>query len=115
MNSVILMSRGLRAIPVALLLTALLLPYSAPGVCSMLDRMGNDSEMMADIADGAIHARGSGDMCCSTTGCNVFSVAQVAFALDEPVQIPAVRLYVVPFLQGPPWALSPPLTPPPQV
>jgi len=107
-------SRCLRTISAALLTAAVLLPYSGPGVCSMLGRMGHGMEMMADAADVTVSAPGSGAMCCSMTGCGVTHAGPVALAMLELPDVPMRESSRTVTPQRPPWTSPPPLPPPPQ-
>ena len=55
-----------------LLLVAMVLPYSAPGICSILGRMGMDVHemgMMADAGSTVLRSASSSMECCSMDGC----------------------------------------------
>ena len=64
-----------RSTPFALLLlAAIVLPYSAPGICLVLGRMGMDvyeMGMMADAGSTVLQSDSSSMECCSMDGCGV--------------------------------------------
>ena len=63
--------RGLFAL---VILAAMVLPYSGPGICTVLDRMGMDADemgMMADAGSSVLQSAGSSSECCSIDGCGV--------------------------------------------
>ncbi len=74
-NHPIAKRRHVRSMPFALLLlAAMALPYSAPGICSVLDRMGMDVHemgMMADAGSTVLESAGSSMECCSMDGCGI--------------------------------------------
>ena len=71
----------------AALLAATLLPYSGPGVCTMLGRMGADTHEMTltSRAGGPVlEAPGSMTECCSIDGCGVPHAGPASFAIPLP-------------------------------
>ena len=78
--------RHSRAMPFALLLlAAMVLPYSAPGICSVLDRMGmgvHEMGMMADAGTSVLQSADSAMECCSLDGCGIAHAGPAASALE---------------------------------
>ncbi len=100
--------RYARSKPFALLLlAAMVLPYSAPGICSVLDRMGMDLHemgMMADAGSTVLQSASSSMECCSMDGCGVPHAGPAA----SPVEIaPAFQRRVL-------ASVTEPSDPPPQ-
>ena len=112
-------SRRARSTPFALLLMAVMvLPYSAPGICSVLDRMGMDvhaMDMTAEAGSITLQAAGSSMECCSIDGCGIPHAAppassaeiapafqrRIAASVTEPSDPPAQYLSL---LERPPRA-----------
>ncbi len=68
-----------------LLLAAMVLPYSAPGICSVLDRMGMDLHemgMMADVGSTVLHSASSSMECCSMDGCGIPHAGPAASSVE---------------------------------
>ena len=68
-----------------LLLAATVLPFSAPGICSVLDRMGMDileMGMMADAASTVLQSANSSIECCSIDGCGVPHAGPAASSVE---------------------------------
>ncbi len=78
--------RRARSKPLALLLLgAMVLPYSAPGICSILDRMGMDVHemgMMADAGSTVLKSADSSMECCSMDGCGVAHAGPAATSVE---------------------------------
>ncbi len=78
--------RHARSTPFALLLlVAMVLPYSAPGICSVLDRMGmvvHDTGMMADAGNTSLRSASSSIECCSMDGCGVPHAGPAASSVE---------------------------------
>ena len=96
------------------LAVAVSLPYGAPSVCGLLDRMGADGEMIADAGDAGWQSPGSTGMCCNFNGCGVPHVAPLGYVVSDLRKLSVVQAE----LPGPPLShptneISP-LTPPPQ-
>lgn len=71
----------------AALLAATLLPYSGPGICTMVGRMGADShEMTMTSRSGGpvLDAPGSMTECCSIDGCGVPQAGPAVFTIRLP-------------------------------
>jgi hypothetical protein len=68
-----------------IILAAMLLPYSGPGICTVLGRMGMDVHemgMMADAGSTVLKSADSPVECCSTDGCGVPHAAPAAFSAE---------------------------------
>ena len=68
-----------------LLLAATVLPFSAPGICSVLDRMGMDileMGMMADAASTVLQSANSSMECCSIDECGVPPAGSAASSVE---------------------------------
>ncbi len=68
-----------------LLLAAMVLPYSAPGICSVLDRMGMDVHemgMMVDVGSTVLKSADSSMECCSMDGCGIAHAGPAASSLE---------------------------------
>ena len=78
--------RRARSKPLALLLLgAMVLPYSAPGICSVLDRMGMDVHemgMMADAGRTVLQSANPTMECCSVDGCGVPHAGPAASSVE---------------------------------
>ncbi len=95
------------------LAAVLTLPYTAPTVCGVLDRMGGEMEMTADAGTGTVQAPDSGGMCRTLDGCGVPQIAPVAYALNILQQVATVGTELpAPPSAHPANALLPPIPPP---
>ncbi len=68
-----------------IILAVLVLPYSGPGICTVLDRMGMDVHemgMMADAGSAVLHSASSLMECCSTDGCGVPHAGPAASSVE---------------------------------
>lgn len=102
------------ALSVALLVVSVLLPYSGPGLCSVLGRMGHGTDMMGMAADVSVSAPGSAMECCSMTGCGVTYAGPVAYTLAPLSHVPTRALPVVSTLHRPLRTFPQPPPRPPQ-
>ncbi len=69
-----------------IILAAMVLPYSGPGICTVLDRMGmavHEMGMMADAGSAVLQSASSSIECCSMDGCGVPHVGPAT----SPVEI----------------------------
>ena len=84
----IVKQRHSRSRPLALLiLAAMVLPYSGPGICTALGRMGMDVHEMGTMADAGntvLEPAGSSMECCSIDGCGVPHAGPAASSLQIP-------------------------------
>ena len=101
----------------AALLAATLLPYSGPGICTALGRMGADMQEMtlAVSASGAVLSAPSAMMeCCSFEGCGVPQAGPAVFRL--PIRADYLILTAAPrsAQPTPPQSSLYPLTRPPR-
>ncbi len=79
-------SRPWRRIFALIILAAMVLPYSGPGICTVLGRMGMDVHemgMMADAGSTVLQSASSSIECCSMDGCGVPHAGPAA----SPVEI----------------------------
>ena len=80
--------RHSRARPFALLiLAAMVLPYSVPGICTILGRMGMDVHemgVMADAGNTVLQPASSSIECCSMDGCGVPHTGPAASSFQIP-------------------------------
>ncbi len=70
-----------------IILAAMVLPYSGPGICTVLGRMGMDVHgmgMMADAGKTVLQTAGSSIECCSTDGCGVPHSGPTASSFQIP-------------------------------
>ncbi len=68
-----------------IILAVLVLPYSGPGICTVLDRMGMDVHemgMMADAGSAVLHSASSSIECCSLDGCGVPHAGPAASSVE---------------------------------
>ena len=68
-----------------IILAAMVLPYSGPGICTVLDRMGMDVHemgMMADAGSAVLQSASSSIECCSIDGCGVPHAGPAASSLE---------------------------------
>ena len=100
-------SRPRRKLFALIILAVMVLPYSGPGICIVLGRMGMDVHgmgMMADAGEAALQTAGSSTECCSMDGCGVPHAGPAA----SPVEIaPAFQRRVL-------ASVTEPSDPPPQ-
>ena len=78
-------SRPRRKLFALIILAVMVLPYSGPGICIVLGRMGMDVHgmgMMADAGEAALQTAGSSTECCSMDGCGVPHAGPVASAVE---------------------------------
>ncbi len=68
-----------------IILAAMLLPYSGPGICTVLGRMGMDVHeigMMADAGGPVLKSASSSMECCSMDGCGVPHAGPAASSVE---------------------------------
>ncbi len=78
-------SRSWRRLFSLIILAALVLPYSGPGICTVLDRMGMDVHemgMMADAGSTVLRSASSSMECCSMDGCGVPHAGPAASSVE---------------------------------
>ncbi len=68
-----------------IILAAMVLPYSGPGICTVLDRMAMDVHemgMMADAGSTVLKSASSFTECCSMDGCGVPHAGPAASSVE---------------------------------
>ncbi len=78
-------SRPWRRLFALIILAVLVLPYSGPGICTVLDRMGMDVHemgMMADAGSTVLQSASSSMECCSMDGCGVPHAGPAASSVE---------------------------------
>jgi hypothetical protein len=78
-------SRPRRRLFVLIILAAMVLPYSGPGICTVLDRMGMDVHemgMMADAGSAVLQSASSSMECCSMDGCGIPHAGPAAASVE---------------------------------
>jgi len=78
-------SRSWRRLFSLIILAALVLPYSGPGICTVLDRMGMDVHemgMMDDAGSMVLRSASSSMECCSMDGCGVPHAGPAAASVE---------------------------------
>jgi hypothetical protein len=101
--------RRSRSKPFALLiLAALVLPYSGPGICTVLGRMGMDVHEMSMVTDAGTSLLQSADFameCCSIDGCGVPHAGPAASTVNvaPEFQKRVVALVIEPSDPPPPY------------
>ena len=68
-----------------IILAAMVLPYSGPGICTVLGRMGMDVHemgLMADAGNAVLQSASSSIECCSMDGCGVPHAGPAASSLE---------------------------------
>ena len=78
-------SRPWRRLFALIILAAMVLPYSGPGICTVLDRMGMDLHemgMMADAGSAVLQSASSSIECCSIDGCGVPHAGPAASSVE---------------------------------
>lgn len=101
----------------AALLAVTLLPYSGPGICTMLGRMGADThEMTMTSRSGGpvLEAPDSMTECCSIDGCGVPHAGPAAFAIRLPADCHTLAVAPCSTPPTPPQTSPHPLTQPPR-
>ena len=101
----------------AALLAATLLPYSGPGICTTLGRMGADVQEMTltSSASGAMLSAPSSMMeCCSFEGCGVPQAGPAVFRLPLPADYPVSTVAPRSAQPTPPQTSPDPLIRPPR-
>lgn len=92
----------------------LALPYTAPTVCGMLGRMGNEVEMTVDAGTDTAQALDSDGMCCTLNECGIAQVAPPAYVLNILDQTRTILVELPAPPSADPTGAYLPLTPPPQ-
>ena len=108
---------GISRVFAAALLAVTLLPYSGPGVCTMLGRMGADTQdvTLTSRASGPVlSAPGSMMECCSFEGCGVPQAGPAVFRLPLPADYPVSTVAPRSAQPTPPQTSPDPLTRPPR-
>ncbi len=72
------------------LVLVLALPYLAPSICSVLGRMGCNTEMTTDASNTGWSSQGSSGECQDIGTCGVTQVAPLVNPLGGPVWVPVV-------------------------
>ena len=78
-------SRLWRRLFALIILAAMVLPYSGPGICTVLGRMGMDVHemgMMADAGSTVLKSANSFTECCSMDGCGVPHAGPAASSVE---------------------------------
>ncbi len=96
------------------LVLVLALPYLAPSICSVLGRMGCNTEMTMDASNTGWSSQESSGKCQDIDSCGFPQIASLVNPLGGPVWVPVVdRGFPTPSLSH--YAFdSSPLSPPPK-